>query len=288
MSITSNYYHVDVFSSQPYSGNGLTVFPDSTSLSTETMQQVTKEMRQFESIFLSALSGNKVSARVFTMEEELDFAGHPVLGAASILHELHRPDEVQADWLFELPAKTVAVHTQRKGQQYTATMNQGKAIFGNSLDIALTEKFLGHLHLTMDDKHPDIPLKVVSTGLPYLLIPVIKNILQARILIADLEDQLATIGAKFIGVVDIPNLQIRTWDNKGLVEDIATGSLAGPAGALLVRYGQQPAGGTILLRQGAHLGRPSELKVVVQETGDIIVSGDVCKVATGSLLTTPA
>ena len=39
------------------------------------------------------------------------------------------------------------------------------------------------------------------------------------------QDFMEGFGAKFIGTLDIPSLSIRTWDNAGKVEDIATGSL---------------------------------------------------------------
>jgi trans-2,3-dihydro-3-hydroxyanthranilate isomerase len=82
------YRHVDVFSKIPFSGNGLTVFPESNGLSVQIMQCITQEMRQFESIFLHVQpSSSLVKASIFTMEEELAFAGHPVLGAACVLHE---------------------------------------------------------------------------------------------------------------------------------------------------------------------------------------------------------
>jgi trans-2,3-dihydro-3-hydroxyanthranilate isomerase len=75
-----SYYHVDVFSDQPLSGNGLIVFPERGNLNSEQMQRLTQEMRQFESIFLQArATGSAYDARIFTMEEELGFAGHPVL-----------------------------------------------------------------------------------------------------------------------------------------------------------------------------------------------------------------
>ena len=72
------YHHVDVFSSRPLSGNGVTVFRLREALSTAVMQELTRKMRQFESIFvLQKARSQTVRAWVFTMEEELDFAGHP-------------------------------------------------------------------------------------------------------------------------------------------------------------------------------------------------------------------
>jgi trans-2,3-dihydro-3-hydroxyanthranilate isomerase len=106
------YYHVDVFSAQPLAGNGLTVFPTSEHLSFDTMLQLTQEMRQFESIFLTSTDQpSTYHARIFTMEEELGFAGHPVLGAASVLHYLHAENQIDAHWNLVLPEKVVHVST---------------------------------------------------------------------------------------------------------------------------------------------------------------------------------
>ena len=80
------FRHVDVFSDQPLSGNGLSVFWDASALTPDLMQRITQEMRQFESIFLTQTEdASTYRARIFTMEEELDFAGHPILGAAGVL-----------------------------------------------------------------------------------------------------------------------------------------------------------------------------------------------------------
>src|SRR5260370_37901065 len=96
------YYHVDVFSDRPFSGNGLTVFTESEGLSKSAMLKLTQEMRQFESIFLQRIDSTDVRAYIFTCEEELDFAGHPVLGAAATLHDLYQPEKQKAEWQFTL------------------------------------------------------------------------------------------------------------------------------------------------------------------------------------------
>jgi len=64
------------------------VFSPAGSSTTAVMQELTREMRQFESIFvLQKERSQTVRAWVFTMEEELDFAWPPILGAAAALHE---------------------------------------------------------------------------------------------------------------------------------------------------------------------------------------------------------
>lgn len=281
---TMPYYHVDVFSDKPFSGNGLTVFTESEGLSKEAMLKLTQEMRQFESIFLQKIDHSKFRAHVFTCEEELDFAGHPILGAASILHDLHQPQSIQAVWELVLNKKAVAISTRKEEHGYKAKMNQGKGEFGMVLDKAQTSWLMSCINLSEDDLHPDCNPLIVSTGLPYLIVPIRKNGLKAKIKVPDLEERIRPWGAMFIGILEIPTLSIRTWDNLGAVEDIATGSLAGPSGAYLVKHGFQKAGTIIQINQGHNLGRPSKIFVEVEpESDEVYVSGDVCKIAESSL-----
>src|SRR5215470_3172495 len=165
------YRHVDVFSKIPFSGNGLTVFPESSGLSIQMMQRITQEMRQFESIFLHVEPASSlVKASIFTMEEELDFAGHPVLGAACVLHEQMAENRQQAQWLFHLKAGTVSVTTQRQEDWYTATMDQGIPIFGAVASEEMHQQVLNALSLSANALYSNMPMQMVSTGLPYLLV----------------------------------------------------------------------------------------------------------------------
>jgi trans-2,3-dihydro-3-hydroxyanthranilate isomerase len=280
------YRHVDVFSKTPFSGNGLIVFPESVGLPGEVMQRITQEMRQFESIFLDVEpSFPLVKASIFTMEEELDFAGHPVLGAACVLHELMAENRQQAQWLFRLKAGDVAVATQRQEGGYTATMNQGTPLFGAIASEEMQQQVLDALSLSAEALYRDMPMQVVSTGLPYLLIILKNDLEKAQILHPDFEGLLAQLGAKFVYVFHLPTMEGRTWDNMGSVEDIATGSAAGPLGAYLVKYGQAQTGTQIILHQGSFVGRPSQITVQVTGTSHTItsvrVSGDVAMVAHG-------
>lgn len=283
------YYHVDVFSSRPFAGNGLIVFPESAALSTDAMQVLTQEMRQYESIFLTHIDGNKIRARIFTCTEELAFAGHPILGAAATLHDLDKPDTPRADWFFQLNEKTVTVTTDRKDYGYDGLMNQGQAVFGHPLDAATTEDILTLIGATPEDLYPGLHPTVVSTGLPYLIIPLYDNKFRARIGAPGLEEKLHAVGAQFIGLLDIVTRSIRTGDNDGSVEDIATGSLAGPSGAFLVKHGLVPADTVMEITQGKNLGRDSRLYVELRNkpdgTMDAMVGGSICKIAKGVMET---
>jgi PhzF family phenazine biosynthesis protein len=284
-----NYYHVDVFTDKPFSGNGLTVFIGQDTMEKAWMQNVTIEMRQFESIFLTRINQNTFRAFIFTMEEELDFAGHPVIGAAAILHDLYSNQKDKASWTFQLNAKSVEVKTEKQGNFYSAQMNQGKPSFSNILTKQQEEQFLSYLNLSTTDTFADLPFEVISTGLPYLILPVKTNALsKLKVNITDLSNKLEEINAKFFYVLDVENLEGRTWDNMGLVEDIATGSAAGPVAAYLVKNNLAKTDTEIILNQGRFLGRPSIIKTIVKsshtEIDEVLVEGDVCKIAVGELL----
>ena len=83
-----HYEHVDVFSSKPLKGNGLTaVFPEQP-LADELLLSIAQEFKQYETIYIFPQDEQGTfPCRVFTMEEELPFAGHPLLGAAAVIHK---------------------------------------------------------------------------------------------------------------------------------------------------------------------------------------------------------
>ncbi len=280
-----HYRQVDVFSQGPLTGNGLAVFWESSGLSSDLMHGLTRELRQFESIFLSATGrDNAFGARIFTYEEELDFAGHPILGAAAVLHEHHGTGPA-AQWTFVLNRKDVGVATTRIDDGYEAVMDQGRPEFGPPLSPEHALPFLEALNVSPRHRSRDCPLQVVSTGLPYLIVPVSGGLEHTGVVRAGLQSLLAAVGAKFAYVLDVDAREGRTWDNEGRVEDIATGSAAGPAGAYLCRHGRAVCAETIVLHQGRFMGRPSRMDVRVagnaSEVNRVHVSGHVNMIATG-------
>jgi trans-2,3-dihydro-3-hydroxyanthranilate isomerase len=181
----------------------------------------------------------------------------------------------------------VTVQTERHPHWFAATMDQGVATFGAVATPEFATNLPPALNLAADDMLDDLPPQMVTTGLPYLIVPVRSGLERARITHPHFAAMLAEVGAQFVYVVDVARREGRTWDNAGLVEDIATGSAAGPAGAYLVRHGRARADEAITLQQGRFLGRPSELRVrVANEAGDalrVAVSGDVVPVGVGTL-----
>jgi trans-2,3-dihydro-3-hydroxyanthranilate isomerase len=281
------YRQVDVFAEHPLSGNGLCVFWEGGALSTADMQALTIELRQFESIFLERTGAKEFTARIFTTEEELDFAGHPVLGGAAVLHEKYASDAVET-WTLRMRKGDLRVRTEKRGEAYFATMYQPPAIFGApEISQASGRELMSALNLDTGDLYPGLPLELVSTGLPYIVVPLQSNLGKAEIVIRNFEELIQRHGAKFVYLYDVDNSEGRTWDNRGKVEDIATGSAAGPVAAYLCKHGRLTVNQELTIEQGQHVGRPSRLRVKVLgapgDFGEVEVSGSVQMVSEGTL-----
>ena len=163
-------------------------------------------------------------------------------------------------------------------------MNQGRPVFGERIVDSAMGPILARLGLSEADLAGGMDAQVVSTGLPYLIVPVSPAALaRAKIDGTDLESRLETHGAKFVLVFSVEGREMRTWDNLGVAEDVATGSAAGPAAAYLLDRGLADPGHRIVLAQGRFAGRPSEIAVVPDRDGSLLVSGDVWPVSQGVL-----
>lgn len=79
------FVQLDVFSSRSLEGNPLAVFADGRGLSDGEMQAIAREMNLSETTFIlprdaTVEKERGVRVRIFTVQEELPFAGHPTLG----------------------------------------------------------------------------------------------------------------------------------------------------------------------------------------------------------------
>jgi PhzF family phenazine biosynthesis protein len=160
-----NYFHVDVFSQRPYSGNSLAAFPDARGLSAAQMLRITQELRHCEAVYLEPTSlPSTVRARVFDLHEELAFAGHPLIGAAAVLHHLAGSRGMRA-WRLELPDRTAGVTTEAPDGGHYGLLDQGQPEFlGLPADRDAIAAAFGLGPLDLD---PTLPVQVVSTDLRY-------------------------------------------------------------------------------------------------------------------------
>lgn len=283
------YLHVDVFAPRAYSGNSLPVFIGPADLEAGQMLAITRELRHFEAIFLTPTDRAGVyRTRVFDLFDELPFAGHPIIGAAAALHHTTSSNDV-AEWTFELPARAVTVATSRTSAGYSAQLDQGEGIFfGESKDRAM---IAGAFALAADDLNPALPIAIVSTGLRYLIVPVKPRALERATIRHDITDLVTRAGAEYAVLFDEAALEVRHWNNDGVIEDVATGSAAGTIGAYRLRYCGAKSGETFLLNQGRFTGRPSQIEVQPHGTPDSVhrvkVGGHVMIVGRGTLEARP-
>jgi trans-2,3-dihydro-3-hydroxyanthranilate isomerase len=277
-------HHVDVFADRPMTGNGLTVVASTAPLGAGTMLRIAQELRQFETIFLFDVAEGQADARIFTPEEELAFAGHPVLGAAAVLHAQRRPDVRRCEWTIRIRGRPVRVTTAVRDHTIEAEMDQGPAVLSPPLPHDTALQFAAAVGLRPEDLRNDLPSQVVSTGLPYLLVPVTtEGLATSHVAATDLPPRLRDIGADFVYVLDPDTPEGRTWDNRGVTEDVATGSAAGPTSAYLVSHGIRSAEESFYVHQGRFVGRPSRIEVRQDSDGSVYVGGPVASFSSGTI-----
>lgn len=283
-----DYVHVDVFSPEPFSGNSLPVFLDAGGLEADAMLRITQELRHFEAIFLTPTDWpDAVRARIFDLFEELPFAGHPLLGAAAALHIRAGVAEART-WRFLLGDREVPVAVEPTAAGLSCVMDQGAPEFISEVAGAGSRDEVAQAFaLGAGDLDPGLPLEVVSTGLRYLVVPVWPGALARARVVADLTGLLGRHGAQFAVLLDAAALEMRHWNNDGVVEDVATGSAAGTVAAFCVKHSVRAPGEPFTLSQGRFTGRPSRLRVAAEGTsgvlGTVRVGGDVALVGRGTL-----
>ena len=285
------FVHVDVFASAPYRGNSVAVVYDPVGLDGAQMLATTRELRHFEAIFVrdergcSRAGRRDAAVRVFDLFAELPFAGHPTLGAAVALH---RDAQVMGTrtWTLRYPGKAVEVTVRPLASGWHAELDAGQPAPFVSVPTAELPRIATAFGLSIGDLCPDLPVEVGSTGLRYLVVPVVNGLDRASV-VADLTPLVASLGADFAYLVDVDALEGRHWNNDGVIEDVATGSAAGVVGAYLVRHGRAAPDRTIELRQGRFVDRPSTISITVEGPADqpqrVRVGGGVHLVATGTI-----
>ena len=159
---------VDVFTDRALTGNSLAVFLDGRGLSTEQMQALAREMNLSETTFIlpgdaAAEKTRGVRVRIFTVQEELPFAGHPTLGTAFVLRGQTGAAEIRLD----LNVGTVPVRfTEEPPQPAFGEMTQMNPEFGAIHDVNDVARVTGLNAADFDDS---APIQTVSTGVPFTI-----------------------------------------------------------------------------------------------------------------------
>lgn len=287
---------VDVFSGVAYSGNPLAVFVDVGDLDPAQMQAIAREINFSETTFVRSLQPSPdqgYDVRIFSPTEELPFAGHPTLGTAFVIREQLR-EKMRSQSLDINPVSNLVLNLAvgpipvEVAADDVFWMKQNAATIGpvlnNSIQVAAA------LGLDLSDIHETWPIREVSTGLPFLMVPLrgLGALGQSRIVSDRFSALMAQTTAKgiflfceetrdrahqFAARMFAPGL--------GIMEDPATGSANGCFAAYWGALGREV---DAIVEQGYEMGRPSQVRIQGRlENGVIQVSvgGEVVSIAQG-------
>jgi trans-2,3-dihydro-3-hydroxyanthranilate isomerase len=284
------FVQFDVFTSEPFQGNPLAVFPDGRGLSDQEMQAIAREMNLSETTFVlpnDGASERGVRVRIFTVQEELPFAGHPTLGTAFFVRGSSSAKEVTLD----LNVGRVPVRFEEAaGQPTFGEMTQMDPQFGPRHDREAVERAAG---LNCGDVDPSLPIQTVSTGVPFTIVPLrgLEIMRKLNVDVRGSSEYLASSGGKFIYFVTRETVDPKARLHARMMfyngEDPATGSAAGCAAAWMVAHGVAQPDERVLIEQGVEMQRPSRIFVRASRKDDGVVNvrvgGNVVETVRGEI-----
>jgi trans-2,3-dihydro-3-hydroxyanthranilate isomerase len=300
---TYEFIQLDVFTQTALAGNPLAIFPDASGLTDIEMQALAREMNLSETTFIlprdgatEARTGKKV--RIFTVETELPFAGHPTLGTALYLYasESTKPAEITLDLKAgKIPVRFTA-NSQNAGRngvdgQVFGEMRQRDPEFGTPLSREDVARVIG---IAVDEISSEWPIQPVSTGLTFTIVP-----FRNRQTLSDLKfsyiqaaEFLKNTGANFFYFLCPERREGRLEAQARMFfyggEDPATGSAAGCAASWMVRHGVAKSDEQLVIRQGVECRRPSEMHVRATREGgrvsNVRVGGYAVEILRGTVV----
>lgn len=297
-----HFVTLDVFSSTPFGGNQLAVFPDARGIPEPLLLSITREFNYSETTFCYPPADEKHAARVriFTPGAEVPFAGHPTVGTAIALVTMGKAGSRSGESRIVLEEKVgpipVIVRIGDDGSAFAQFSVAKLPEFGPPAPSR--GKLAEILSLDAEDilGAPMAP-QGVTCGLPFLIVPLrsVEAVSRARVRMEAWETTLKASWASelFLFAKDpdggaahhrarcfVPGLSVP--------EDPATGSAnACLAGYLASRTPQ--ADGTLrwTVDQGVEMGRPSRIEIEADKGAGAItairVGGAAVRMSEGTL-----
>jgi trans-2,3-dihydro-3-hydroxyanthranilate isomerase len=283
---------VDVFAEEKYAGNQLAVVRYGKDVPDFEMQKIARETNYSETTFINSREERNggYDVRIFTPKQEVPFAGHPTLGTAYVIGQevIGKPVEKV---VLNLKVGQIPVTFSPDGVLW---MRQKEPTFGRNFDPKTISNILSIETKAIDDR---FPIEEVSTGLPFIIVPLrklehVKHCMLAKDKYFDLVKE---TDAKSILVFNPEtydaknNLNVRVFaEVYGITEDPATGSANGCLAGYLSKHRYfKTERVTVRVEQGYEVGRPSLLHLTAEvRDGAIAVSvgGRVVPIARGELL----
>ena len=270
------FVQLDVFTSTPLEGNQLAVFPDARGLSDQDMQALAREMNLSETTFIiprdPAIEREKgVRVRIFTVTEELPFAGHPTLGTAMVLKGGSDTQRIVLDLnVGQIPVQ----FTTRDGLPF-GQMTQREPTFGQTHS---REEVARAAEISVADIADDVPIQTVSTGNAFAMVPLRSLSILQKLAPSwsSMHSYLSKSDAKFFYFVSRETLNPEAQLQARMIfyggEDPATGSAAGPCVAWAVQHGAIAPEQQALIEQGVEMNRKSRIYVVAGKIDSKVVN----------------
>lgn len=272
-----SFVTVDVFTNQRFGGNPLAVFPDASGMSDAEMQSLAAEFNLSETTFVLPPDdpANTARVRIFTRTTEMPFAGHPNVGTGYVLAQQGR--DKNGKLLFEELAGLVEIEIERNesGGPLGATIAAPQPL---SLGVELpVEEIAACAGLKTDEVivQAHRPIQA-SLGNPFVIAEVdaaalkraAPDIAAFRKSVTRESALKGRLGLYLYAHEGEGRVQARMFAPLGgTFEDAATGSAAGPLGALLLSLSSD-AEKRLDIHQGVVMGRPSLLQVVARRGAD--------------------
>ena len=295
--MTLRYTTLDVFTDRPFGGNPLAVFCDQAELPTGRMQAIAREFNLSETVFIVPPRDARAlrRLRIFTPAREMQFAGHPTIGAVHALVDAGIAGE-RNEFVLELEVGLVPIKvTRREGAPPFLQLTAARVpeTRGTAPSRAALAAMLG-----LEERDVLDDAQAWSCGTPFLFVPVRDRAALARAKPDSAAWSEALSGAwtaeafVFCRDPELPGSHLRARmfaPELGVFEDPATGSAAAAlAGYLAAREPARSGTHQWIVEQGFEMGRPSILHVEVDtaegKAGAVRVGGNAVKMSEGALL----
>ncbi|MBR5086455.1 MAG: PhzF family phenazine biosynthesis protein [Muribaculaceae bacterium] len=278
------YSIVDAFTTQPFGGNpaGVVLLEDGNDFpSDKLMQQLAAEFRYSETAFVKRHGGNKFTVRYFTPKGEVQLCGHATIATFSVLHKTG----IVATGTMCIN-HTLAGDLKVKVDDKVMMEMAVPQVLSAEVDVERLHRIMG-----VEGTQTNLPVMVVSTGLPDIMMPVtsvdkLNSLAPDMEALSQLSEELNVTGVHAFAIGDDGfTAHVRNFGPLyGIPEESATGT----ANAALTHYlycnGIITSPAECRFLQGETMGRPSTVETSLHCDGSIWVGGKSTIIASGEVL----
>ena len=267
------FFTLDVFAQQKFEGNQLAVIPNAEGINDSQMQKIAREFNYSETVFITR-GDSKFSwnVRIFTPISEIDFAGHPNIGAAILLAniiEFNVQEKIKLVFRERVGDIPITVHYETSKPAYAEL--EVAQLPQNGPNPPTKDQIAESIGLDISDVDSNQEISAYSCGLPFLYVPILslEGIKKAKLDNDKWKKYLSSYWAPqiylFTKEVEDPKSDFHARmfaPGLGIAEDPATGSAVAAFSGYLAKSPKYQNGiFSFIIEQGFEMGRPSILEM---------------------------